>query len=237
MTFNAIAIDDERYALLDFLEVVRPIAILDVVASFSSISDAIPFLNKQRHVNFIFTDIEMPGISGIDGGSVLASYCDTLVFTTGHPKYALEAFGVGGKAYLMKPVQRRKVLKLLDDLVKVKSSRVHEPDSIPQFLEVKTLYNRESYSLALNDVLSITTCGNYVELQTSTQRFIYQASLLAMRKMLADNRQFIPLNQSCMVARNAISRVRNHVVWLSNGEEHKVSRAHRGLLYLYVDEN
>ena len=236
MILDAIAIDDERFALDDFLAEVKPIVTLKVIASFFSISDALIFLNTQRHVNFIFSDIEMPGISGIDGGAVLSMYCDKLIYTTGHDKYAFAAFKAGGQGYLMKPVQMGEVIALVDNLAKVKANTTSKVTRLPAFLKVKSLRDGTSLSLAVSEIRSITTCGNYVELQTRKQRFSYYAPLVEMKRMLCENGEFLSINHSCIVAANAIVTVENHVVRLENGEEYKVSRAQRGLLYQYFDE-
>ena len=112
MKFTLVLIDDEPYVLKDFIDIMKPIDDLEIIYACSSISEALVFLRKEERVNFVFSDISMPGISGIEGGKALAEYCDLLVYMTGFPDYYADAFKVGAKGYLLKPASVEDVLKL-----------------------------------------------------------------------------------------------------------------------------
>lgn len=76
--------------------------------------------------DLIFLDIYMKGITGIEAAHTLRRTDEDcgIVFTTTSEAHLAEAFDVGAEQYLVKPVQREKLLKLLRSRVEyVRRSR------------------------------------------------------------------------------------------------------------------
>ena len=113
------AIDDEPAVLNELAFAVRSAAPNAELFTFSSAGKALEAMGKQ-HVfpDVVFSDIEMPGISGLAFAVELKTVSpDTrLVFVTGYSKYTLEAFHLHGHGYVMKPVTPDRIREELDAL-------------------------------------------------------------------------------------------------------------------------
>ena len=63
--------------------------------------------STDGHIDAVFLDINMPGLSGIELAGVLANFADppAVVFVTAHDDKAVAAFDVGAVDYLLKPIR------------------------------------------------------------------------------------------------------------------------------------
>jgi DNA-binding LytR/AlgR family response regulator len=105
---TALIADDEpllRDALKRQLAQVWPE--LDVIAEARNGREAIAFFN-ERHSDFCFLDVHMPGLSGIDAANHIGRRAH-LVFVTAYDHYAVQAFAQGALDYLLKPVEQERL--------------------------------------------------------------------------------------------------------------------------------
>ena len=123
-----LAIDDEPKALRllhDAVAEARPEAdILD----FTDGKDALQAVKEQQLTpDVVFSDIELPEMSGLEFAVELKKLTpDTkIIFVTGFPKYAADAYRLHAGGYIVKPVYADRVREELDHL------RLHyaEPES------------------------------------------------------------------------------------------------------------
>ena len=73
---------------------------------------------RDRDVDVLFLDIQMPGLTGFD----LLEQLDRdvpVVFTTAYDQYALEAFSVNSIDYLLKPIEAERLDRALDKLTRL----------------------------------------------------------------------------------------------------------------------
>ena len=70
--------------------------------------------------DLIWLDIEMPDVNGLNAASEIKTLLpDTnIVFVTGYPEYAIEAFGMHASGYILKPVTQKKLLDEIENLRK-----------------------------------------------------------------------------------------------------------------------
>ena len=69
-------------------------------------------------IDVVFLDIEMPGVNGLEVARKLKLIAPTtnVVFVTGYPQYALDAWNTQASAFLVKPVDDDDVRRALDNL-------------------------------------------------------------------------------------------------------------------------
>ena len=77
----------------------------DALRVVASCADAIEAANvlQREDVDLVFLDVEMPGASGLDLLRRIR-VAPVTVLVTAHPIYAVEAFALGVRDYLLKPV-------------------------------------------------------------------------------------------------------------------------------------
>ncbi|SFF88044.1 Two-component response regulator, SAPR family, consists of REC, wHTH and BTAD domains [Halobacillus alkaliphilus] len=116
---KVILIDDEPLAL-DILESkLNKLNDVIVADKFTSID----LYEKERLIKDIdcaFLDIEMPGINGIELAKSLLKINPDLfiVFVTAFKNYAVQAFELNAKDYLLKPISEQRVSKTVDRIKK-----------------------------------------------------------------------------------------------------------------------
>ena len=98
---RVLAIDDEPLALLQLQKMIEKTPYFELVAACQSAFEAMKVLDEQE-VDAVFTDINMPDLSGLDFARSLTNV-PILVFTTAYSQYAIEGYKVNAIDYLLKP--------------------------------------------------------------------------------------------------------------------------------------
>jgi two-component SAPR family response regulator len=152
---NIIAVDDEQYALTGLKS-----AILEalsnnksssdlILSCFNNSEDALEYAKTNR-VDTAFLDIEMSGMNGLFLAKQLKDlYGRTnIVFVTGHSQYAVDAFALRAKGYIMKPFTAKAVREAIEHLQDTVSHTDNMKTLAPtseKRLHVKTFGNFEIF--------------------------------------------------------------------------------------------
>ena len=72
---------------------------------------------RDRDVDVLFLDIQMPGLTGFDLVERLERDLP-VIFTTAYDRYALDAFAVNSIDYLLKPIESERLERALDKLTR-----------------------------------------------------------------------------------------------------------------------
>jgi two-component system, LytTR family, response regulator len=116
VAITAVIVDDEPLALQELLYQLQSAEDVEVVAQGSNGIEAVELIRTHRP-DVVFLDVQMPGL---DGFAVLKKLLDKktlppqVVFATAFDQYAVRAFEVNAVDYLLKPFDKKRVLKTLD---------------------------------------------------------------------------------------------------------------------------
>lgn len=164
--FTAIIIDDNELEALAIKLTLSETELFRPVKVFNTVSKAKIWLQKQElPVNFIFCDIEMDDINGIEARNLLKSYTDFFVFCTNHEEYSLQAFGIHADGYLMKSVEEEKILELVDVFRERQKKATLTPidyfmlDGVFKDAEAA---GRKLFKVKIEDISHLKKNGNYV---------------------------------------------------------------------------
>lgn len=133
MTDNGLAIlavDDEPRALADIKRLLEGSARVDRVATATSAKEALVYLSGGKY-DGLFLDVHMPEIEGMALARLLRRFADPpgVVFLTGHPDAAVEAFEVQALDFIVKPVGRDRLDAALQ---RVEDHARHADDTAPR---------------------------------------------------------------------------------------------------------
>ncbi len=172
--------------------------------AFNTSSDVLEHL-KDSEIDLLFLDIDMPGLSGFDlARRVSAKNPDVMiVFVSGHDHYVFEVFEFSPFAYLRKTKILQElpgILKRIDERVSQKNVRT-EIDSVNGHI-----------SVPVNDILYITSAGNYYTVITNGgDRITCRGTLTSVEKSWTKY-DFFRVHAAYIVNMDHIQSVRNNEI-------------------------
>ena len=106
---RCIAVDDEPLALHLLTDYIGKVPFLELVATCGDAFEAAKVL-QEKEVDLVFTDIQMPGLTGLQFIQSLARR-PMFILVTAYKKFAPEGFDLDVVDYLIKPVGLDRFLK------------------------------------------------------------------------------------------------------------------------------
>jgi DNA-binding LytR/AlgR family response regulator len=102
---SALVVDDEAPARDQLVYLLRSIPILGLVHAAGSSSDAIRQLQLHQY-DLVFLDVRMPDLDGLEVAQLLQRFAapPVVIFVTAYEEYAVRAFEVQARDYLLKPI-------------------------------------------------------------------------------------------------------------------------------------
>lgn len=237
MVYKCIIIDDDQYAIDAIARYISQMPNLAVGKTFTSPVEALQSINRGDDATFIFLDIEMPGISGLELATQLRGLTKFLIFTTSHSKHALEAFQVMANQYLLKPITFANFAFVVNHFLEsqaIANQTVNEPPRLLQF--IKADQKNSFHQIAINDIQYIKGAKNYVIIYTETSYFMTHSGLNQMEAALPDT-HFIRISKSFIVSKNAIKKIQGNLVKLNSGEGLQIGGVYKAKFLDFVKAN
>jgi DNA-binding LytR/AlgR family response regulator len=160
---HVLVVDDEQPALDELGYLLEHDTRVASVTKSDSAADALRVLQEEQ-VDAVFTDIRMPGLTGIDLARVLSRFRvpPPVVFITAYDDHAVDAFELNAVDYVLKPVRDDRLTEAVRRVVEATSSATPETtdESIPVELGGVTRF------VARGDVLYAEAQGDYARLHT-----------------------------------------------------------------------
>ena len=112
---KVILLDDEALILRQLEMEIESFPDVEIVGQFMNPEEALKFL-ENNSVEAVFSDIEMPGMNGIEFGTRVQELQPgiVLVFITGYEQYAIEAMKIKADFYLTKPFSAEDISEVLE---------------------------------------------------------------------------------------------------------------------------
>ena len=217
MLLSCYVVDDEPLALELMVSYVKKTPFLELCGVFDS-SVAVANALRERPVDLLFCDIQMPEMSGVELSRTLPQET-RVIFTTAFDNYAVEGFRVNAVDYLLKPISyadflvaAEKALQWFDMRRSVASSSAQRQDAVKTIF-VKTEYRLQQIELA--KVLYIEGLKDYVKIYVEGVQhpILSLMSLKTLETLLpADN--FIRVHRSYIVQPSKIAVIeRNRIIF------------------------
>jgi len=219
---RVLAADDEllaRKRLERLLGAIPGVALLEVCTSGEAVLARLG--GEDPPPDLLLLDINMPGLTGLDVSSMLPVET-AVVFVTAHPEHALEAFGVGARDYLLKPVDAERLRRAIERI----QSQLKPPESPPGRLAFSTprgvrLVRPEVVSHAVFD-------GNTVVVHAEGKPLFVDGSLSDLERRL-DPERFVRVHRRALVNLDCVTLLAptdtgGFVAHMGSGERVQVSR-------------
>lgn len=226
MKIRSIIVDDEplaRELISGYLEKIENI---EMVAACGNAMEAFQII-KEKKIDLIFLDINMPQITGIDFVRSLSNPPKVIIITA-HKEYALEGFELDVIDYLLKPVSFSRLLKAIDKFyshtnnanpVLEGSSRKEE-----EFIYLKE--NKKVIKVFLTEIDYIEAMGEYCQVFVEGRRIIPKISIKTMEDMLSE-KEFIRIHKSIIVPFKKITAFSASTIEINKKKELPIGRSYK----------
>jgi DNA-binding LytR/AlgR family response regulator len=224
MTLHVLVVDDEAPALDELAFLLGRDARVHRVSTAASAAEALRVL-QDGAVDAVFTDIAMPGLSGLDLARVLSRFRTTVpvVFVTAHDEHAVDAFELEAVDYLLKPVREDRLGEAVRRVTEASPGTVpRAEDQVPVELGGVTRF------VARADILFAEAQGDYARLHTPDGSHLIRTPLTTLEEEWRDA-GFVRVHRSLLVALAHVEEVRldgGRCSVVVGGQELGVSRRH-----------
>ncbi|WP_374951794.1 LytR/AlgR family response regulator transcription factor [Mucilaginibacter sp.] len=212
MNLKCIIIDDEPNAV-NLLEVlIAQTTSWQLTGKCYNALEAIAFL-KTHKVDFIFLDINMPHLTGIELAGLLPK--DTrIVFTTAYAEHAADSYAFQTIDYLLKPVTLKRFLAAVQKIEANFSSQlqIHPTDTTTsdEYFFVKS--GKVLRKIALNDILYFAGEKEYVRLATVAGEILIYRRLKEVEEQLSA--PFVRVHNSFIVNTKMLDKVQDNHIYI-----------------------
>ncbi|MEO6869395.1 MAG: LytTR family DNA-binding domain-containing protein, partial [Ginsengibacter sp.] len=166
------------------------------------------FFLKENKVDFIFLDINMPNLSGMELAKLLPS-SNKFVFTTAYADYAAESFTFHTIDYLLKPITLQRFLasvSKIEDSFSYRSNETIDNSAVYFFFKSGKTYKK----IFLNDIIFFESEQEYVRVVTVTDQLLIYKRLKDVQEQLS--LPFVRVHNSYIVNTSRIDKIQdNHI--------------------------
>ncbi|MCX7548101.1 LytTR family DNA-binding domain-containing protein [Xanthomarina sp. F1114] len=212
-----IIVDDEPLAHEIIEEFCSMLPHLQLEKNCYSAMEAIQYLNEHT-VDFMFLDINMPKLKGIDFLKTLSNPPKTII-TTAYKEHAIEGFELNVVDYILKPFSFDRLVKAVNKVsesqaLKTVLNEVASDTSTRFFIKG----NKKHYQIDLKDLLYIEAYGNYTKLFLENDMIISHEKISYYESILNEN-NFLRVHKSFLVAIDKIKFIEGNRILIN---EHKI---------------
>ena len=204
---KCIIIDDEPLAVDLLKHYAENNTDLELIFATTEVFDAIDFL-KSNKVDLIFTDIQMPDLTGIQLMKVL-DHSQKFILTTAYPDYALESFNYNVIDYLLKPISKE---KFDQSIIKFKSLFEEKIQTNRDYVFVKS--EGRQVKIVFDDILYVEGLKDYLKIITKTSKLLVLETMKSFEERLPSN--FKRIHRSYLINTNHITALDGNSVYLQD---------------------
>lgn len=241
---KCIIIDDEPLAIDVIESYCKALSAVEVISTFTNAIEALDFINNNA-IDLVFSDIEMPNITGIELIKSLEGKVPYFIFTTAYPEYALEGFDLNAIDYLVKPIPFPRFLKAVNrvkEMLKlsevntsfnvssaggesiVSSAPPHEDD----FIFVKSEY--ENLKIDIKSIKHIQGLKDYLKIHSEDSKPILTLMSFKEIQDKLPETIFIRVHRSYIVNVNKITSIQKNRIVIKD-ERIPIGESYKSMVY------
>ncbi|SFF97781.1 LytR/AlgR family response regulator transcription factor [Pontibacter chinhatensis] len=212
-------IDDEHLAQEILEEYIAKVPFLDLKGTFMSPLEAAAQLNEDKP-NLLFLDINMPDLDGLSFIPMLNPK-PMIILTTAYEQYALKAFELEVKDYLVKPFSFERFYKGVLRLYQ-EQSPLHQPEK----KETKAASNHEQdylflkvghriQKIATRDIIFVEGMKDYLRIHTAREKIMTLLNFAKLEELLPAP-DFARVHRSYLVAIDKIDHIEKNRIRIAD---------------------
>jgi DNA-binding LytR/AlgR family response regulator len=215
---RCIIIEDEPYAVEILEYYISQIRQLHLIKTFSNAIDALAYIENEA-VDLIFTDIEMPLLSGLDLLKTL-KVKPKVIIVTAYRDYAVESFELEVADYLVKPVSFPRFINAVNkaswspEEFPVQQDLVQMPLKIDQVTIENCLWikvDKKIIRVCVEDIDYIESLKDYIRIRAGKNNLVTHQSLNGILEKLSAAK-FVRIHKSFIVALDKIDLIEGNFI-------------------------
>jgi len=212
-------IDDEPLAQEILEEYISRVPFLELKGTFFSPLEAAGSLEKDKP-SLLFLDINMPYLDGLSFMQMLNPK-PMIILTTAYDEYALKAFELDVKDYLLKPFSFERfykgVLRLYQEqttkLQPEKKEAKPEPKKDQEYIFLKVGHRIQK--VAIHDILFVEGMKDYLRIHTKEEKIMTLLNFAKLEELLPSI-DFARVHRSFLVAIDKIDHIEKNRIWIAD---------------------
>jgi DNA-binding LytR/AlgR family response regulator len=212
-------IDDEHLAQEILEEYIAKVSFLKLKGTFVSPLEAAAQIDKDKP-DLLFLDINMPDLDGLSFIPMLNPK-PLVILTTAYDQYAMQAFDLEVKDYLVKPFAFERfykgVLRLYQEQNnQQQTERVESrPESRSENEYIFLKVGHRIQKIAMRDILFIEGMKDYLKIHTTKEMILTLMSFAKMEELLPAQ-DFVRVHRSFMVAIGKMDHIEKNRIRIGN---------------------
>lgn len=207
---HILIVDDEPLARQRLIKLLSDAEGCEVIGEAANGEAAIEAVNSLDP-DLVFMDVRMPGVDGLSAAKTISAMEDppAILFCTAYDEYALEAFDVQAVGYLVKPVQRDKLVDALNKAQKTNKLQrnvvekgaaleVDKGESEGQRKHISAKSRKGVELVPLEDIFCFVADQKYVTVVHAQGETLIDDTLKELEKELGE--AFIRVHRNSLVA-------------------------------------
>ncbi len=196
---DVIIIDDEPLARKKMESFIAKTPKLFLKGSFGDVSAAMRVIEQLADPFVIFSDVEMPHLSGIDLVKSLQGRDIPIVLTTAYDHYAIQGFELDVVDYLLKPFSYDRFSQSVERVIKRMQHTVEDKEDA--YLMIRSEHRLEK--VQFEHILYIEGMKDYVRIHLIGRKIVSLMRLSALQEQLPD-KDFMRIHKSFIVNMNFV---------------------------------
>lgn len=172
-------------------------------------------LNSEKSYDIIVLDYQLGSTDGLTVAKELRkrNVLSSIIFLTSYPNFMIDAFEVNTFRFLLKPIDRLKFFKAIDDYIKIVDSNY----------PITIIQNKELKKINSNEICYIEADGKYSNIHLNDRIMHCSKTLSGVTKLLPAY-CFVKTHRAFVVNLHYIKSYSSDTVYLSNGESAFLSK-------------
>jgi len=218
MKTKCIIVDDEPLAIKVINNHLLNFDNIEIVAECSNAIEADKIL-REKEIDLIFLDIEMPKVSGFDFLKSLKKETKIIIITA-YRNYALKGYEYDIVDYLLKPVSFDRFYKAIKKFFKQqKMLEVQVFGDVNKSGKPFAYFNEDKtiHKVFLDDIYYIESFREYIKIHTSEKSIMTKLPISKIEEKLKDH-DFIRIHKSYVISVCKVKSFNSRIININNNE-------------------
>jgi len=208
-----IIVDDENGALRTLGDYIGQMPRLELKKAYSNPLEALAEMCELKTPHLIYSDIDMPAFTGINLAESLIDTPHHVIFTTSYPDYALDAYGLRVRNYLLKPFDLPEFAKGTEVVLKEFFSPVKLERETEDSFFLRTDPEKAMLTRVLKaDIAYIQGANNHVHIYTPENDYSVYMTFTEIEERLSSSSNFYRIQRSYIVNSDHVLGIAGNMV-------------------------